>query len=279
MKHEVRAIPPAPRHIRLRPLFAHRWPLFALGAIGVVLGSLLAWLMFLQGGGKASLAPRLDRGPTRSVQGTVHDVGRPFAVGGRELQHVRYRFPWLYAEQQSTTGAGESFLPPGRVQRGDSVEIEVLLQEPNVSRIRGGLVYIDRAFLQPRFWLTLLVAPGALFLLGWLAGLFQLRQVLVHGDVSIGHVERVAPVRFLVPEMLRVDYTFRDHRAAIRHQRHWVRRHGDLGVRLAMLMQNDGHEDMPVLHDRRLPQWNRMVVPADFPPQAQTSKATPHGVP
>jgi hypothetical protein len=39
-------------------------------------------------------------------------------------------------------------------------------------------------------------------------------------------------------------------------------------------------EAMPVLHDRRLPQWNRMVLPQDFlpaPAPASTATATDLG--
>lgn len=252
--------------------------MFALGTMLSVAGCLLAWLMFLQSGGKASMAPRLDRGPTSTVEGAVRDVGRPFEVAGRELQLVRYRFPWTYKAQQHIEVHGESFVAPVSMRPGDKVTVEVLDEEPNVSRIRGGIVYVDRSFLQPQFWLGLLAVPGALLLLGWLAGVFQLRQVLVHGDVSIGQVERVAPIPMLLPEMLRVDYTFRDHRAAFRHQRHWVRRHGELGVRLQQQLETGTFEQMPVLHDRRLPQWNRMVVPGDFAPAPIASDLTPRGV-
>jgi hypothetical protein len=109
--------------------------------------------------------------------------------------------------------------------------------------------------------------PGALLLAVWLAGAFQLRQVLRHGDVSIGTVHRVRRVPFLLPEMLSVDYTFRDHHAKTRHNRHWVRAHGKLGSRLLAQMTDSRYEELPVLHDRALPQWNRLLLPADFWPQ------------
>ena len=61
-----------------------------------------------------------------------------------------------------------------------------------------------------------MAVPGGLLLLGWLAGVFQLRHVLVHGDVTVGVVHRIVRVPLVLPEMLRVDYTFRDHRAVTR---------------------------------------------------------------
>jgi hypothetical protein len=66
MRHEVRDIPPAPRRLRLQPLLAHRWPLWALGFVPTVIGVLVAWAMFLQSGGKFSLGPTLDLGPVEA---------------------------------------------------------------------------------------------------------------------------------------------------------------------------------------------------------------------
>ena len=74
MPNEVRSIPPAPRRVRLRPLLAHRWPLLAVSALMVVMGSLIAWAMFLQSGGKFSLGPALDEGPTLLANGVADEV-------------------------------------------------------------------------------------------------------------------------------------------------------------------------------------------------------------
>lgn len=266
MKHEVRDIPPAPRLVRWRVLFAHRWPLFAIGGALVVAGSLLAWLMFLQSGGKMSLGPSLDRGPVSRVDGTVTAVSEPRRMEGGSWQEVRYVFRVPVAGQVSNRDS-RCFVPAGTCKVGDPVEVEVLDSNPNVTRIAGGMLHLDREWLRARFWITAMTVPGALVLLGWLAGAFQLRRVLVHGDASIGVVHRVREVPFVLPEMLRVDYTFRDHRAKTRHNHHWVRRHGELGARLLAQMQANRYEEMPVLHDRALPNWNRMLLPADFWPQ------------
>jgi hypothetical protein len=265
MRHEVRSIPPAPRRIRWRPLFAHRWLLLATGGVLAVAGCLVAWLMFLQSGGKMSEGPRLDRGPVLRVAGTLYQVEPPGTWEGRAWQQVRYHFQMPVAAHTSNR-SGLCFVPAGAWQPGDPVEVDVLVDDPNVTRIPGGVVHLDRQWLRARFWITVLAVPGAMVLLGWLAGMFQLRRVLVHGDVSIGVVHRVRRVPHVLPEMLRVDYTFRDHRAVTRHHHHWVRAHGELGARLLQQMQQNRYEEMPVLHDRRLPQWNRMLLPQDFLP-------------
>jgi hypothetical protein len=261
MKHELRAIPPAPRRVRWRPLFAHRWGLLAAGGAMVVLGGLVAWLMFLQSGGKMSEAPRLAAGPSTRVPATVTAVLPPQTIAGGRREEVRYRF--RFRDQQ---GYGRCFLPAGTSRVGDEVEVLVLDADPNVSCIPGGMMHLEHAWLRARFWITVLVTPGGLLLLGWLASVFQLRHVLVHGDVSVAVVHRITPVRFVLPEMLAVDYTFRDHHARTRHNRHWVRAHGELGARLLRQAQQRRYEELPVLHDRRFPHWNRLLLPQDFLP-------------
>ncbi len=264
MKHEVRSIPPAPRRLRLRPLFAHRWLLFGLGAAFVVIGGLAAWLMFLQSGGVMSRGPRLDQGPSTRVTGTLRKVAPPRLTDGR--QDVVYEFR-VQVNNQMANGFGSCSVAASSWKVGDEVPVDVLLSDPNINRIPGGILHVERDWLRAQFWITGMAVPGVLLLLAWLAGVVQLRHVLVHGDASTGVVHRVLRVPFVLPEMLRVDYTFRDHRAKVRHNHHWVRVHGELGARLLQQMQQNHYEEMPVLHDRRLPQWNRMVLPQDFLPQ------------
>jgi len=259
MKHEVRDIPPAPRRVRLLPLLAHRWPLGALGVVPTVLGALIAWAMFLQSGGKFSLGPTLDQGPVERTTGIVRSVAPPVTIDGQKWQDVRYDTAW-----QGSRLVGGCFVPAGSCRPGDQVAVEILLADVNLHRIVGGLLHIDRRWLHARFWLVLMVVPGGLLLLGWLRSLLQLRHVLVHGLVAPGFVHRVTSVRFVLPEMLRVDYTFRDHRARSCHGCHWVRRHGELGRRLDAQRENGRFEELPVLHDRRVPQWSRMLLPGDF---------------
>lgn len=263
MRSEVREIPPAPRSVRLRPLLAHRWPLLFVGGALVVLGGLIAWAMFLQSGARLGYGPRLARGPTSEVTGEVLEVGNVRAFSGREWQAIKYRFSWRENQQQVPIHE-LSFVPAGEYAVGDAVQVRVLDHDANVSCAVGGVAHVYRAWLYPRFWLAFAVVPGALILLGWLAGVFQLRQVLMHGDVSVGRVLSVQRVRWLVPEMLVVAYEFRDHRATVRKNRHWVRARGALGHRLLHARRPLGSEALPVLHDRRLPQWNRILLPQDF---------------
>ena len=266
MRQEVRDIPPAPRRVRWRPLFAHRWLLFVPGSVMLVIGCLVAWLMFLQSGGKMSMGPTLDAGPVIRVDGRLTEVREARTIDGKSWQDVRYAFV-VPVDGQASNRSGGCFLPAGAWRTGDPVQVEVLASNPNVTRVAGGMLHIDRDWLRARFWLVMVAVPGAMLLLGWLAGAFQLRQVLMHGDVSIGTVHRVVRVPVVLPEMLRVDYTFRDHRAKTRHNHHWVRAHGELGRRLLAQMADRRYEELPVLHDRNLPWWNRMLLPADFWPQ------------
>ena len=273
MMHEVRSIPPAPRRVRLKSLVAHRWPLLAIGGALVVLGCLIAWGMFLQSGGKMSDSFRLDHDPKGVVDnGHIISVKRAGTWDGRQWDEVRYSFPYTIPSETgpgvSTNLSGRSFVAAGTYAEGSRVQIEVLVDQPDVSRVLGGILAQHREWLWARFWIVTIAVPGVLLLLGSLAGLFQLRQVLVHGDVSVGRVTRVANVRFVLPEMLRVTYEFRDHHAVVRSNSHWVRLHGQLGTRLVRQMHTGWLEPMPVLHDRHRPQWNRMLLPQDFLPQS-----------
>jgi len=277
MMHEVRSIPTAPRRIRLRPLLAHRWPLFFVGALCVVAGSLCSWMLFLASGAKPSDQRRLDRGPVEVVSAVVERVDEPTRQDdGAPIewpdhiprQTVHYSFTF-----RDLPLSGASFAKVGVFHQGDQVDVELLPQEPNRNRIRGTLLHLDRVWLQPETWLGALVVPGILLLLGWLAGVFQLWQVLSNGDVSVGTVTSARPVRFVLPEMLSVRFEFRDYRARVRNSRHWVRLRSELGMRLMRQQHTGWFEPMPVLHDRRLPQWNRMLLPLDFlsvnsPPRA-----------
>lgn len=257
--HEVRSIPPAPRRARRAALLAHRWPLAVLGAALVACGSLLAWWMFLQADGKPADQQRLAAEPTATATGKVLAVDAPFRRGDQDWQRTHYRF-----EPPDGETAGSSLGPAGSHRGGDEVEVEYLLADPYVSRIRGEFLYVALRWYEPGFWLAALVVPGLIVLLGWVAGAFQLRAVLVHGDVSVGRIVAVEVVRRVLPEMLRVTYEFRDHRAVPRRGRHWVRRHGELGERLCAWHPSRRPEPFPVLHDRRFPHWNRILLPTDF---------------
>ena len=291
MQYEVRSIPPAPRRARWRPLLAHRWPLLVIGGVLVVLGSLIAWAMFLQSSGTLSWGQRLDAGQTKTVDGVVVEVRDTVRFEQQDWDDVHYLASWTVASTADAAPApanrtahevqlyGCSFVPSGRYHEGNVVPIEVLIEEPNVHRIQGGVLRADRRWLHAQFWMITLVIPGGLILLAWLTALLQLRQVLVHGDVSVGRVLVVQRVRYVLPEMLSVSYEFRDHRAGTRKNRHWVRARGALGQRLRNWSVHNPTEALPVLHDRRFPQWNRLLLPQDFlrPPAHRTNDLSIRG--
>lgn len=275
MMHEVRSIPPAPRRLRAGALLAYRWPLSLSAATLVVSGLLLAWLMFLQAGGKPSDQARLDHEPLETAAGRVVGVDEEFVRAGRRWQRSHYSFAVADGEV-----VGSSFGAPGAHPVGETVQIEFLRAENNVSRIAGDVLHIHVAWLEPRFWLGLLAMPGAVLLLGWTAGAFRLRHVAVHGDVSVGRIVAVEAIPLVLPQMLRVTYEFRDHRATVRRGRHWVRRRGPLGDRLAVawlasLRPSARTEPLPVLHDRRSPDQNRLLLPLDFVAEKRTDSALP----
>ena len=253
--HEVRSIPPAPRRIRLGPVLAHRWPLLAIGGSLVVLGSLFAWLMFLSG----SPDQRLDTGPAAGVTGVVDSCEPPVTIDGVAMERVRYTFTWREAKRH-----GLSFATAGRFTAGERVQVQVLATDDNVNRITGTRMQQERMWLRAPFWLLTMAVPGLLVLIGWLAGFLLLRRVLVHGDATVGRILAIREVGHVLPEMLRVTYEFRDHRATVRQGSHWVRLHGALGARLLRQLRAEKFDSLPVLHDRRVPRWNRLILPADF---------------
>ena len=253
--------------MRCASLAAHRWPVLALGLLLVVSGGLWSWLLFLARGAFASDQRRLDTGPTVTALATVVAVDPPMHAAGQPVpwpdgvarSAVHYTFG--YRDQ---TFPGSSFAPLGKHAVGEPATVELLPNEPNRNRLLGTLLYLERPWLQPAPWLVATVVPGALVLLGWLASAFQLRTVLMHGDATVATVLGVRPVRWLVPEMLEVRFVFRDHRARLCRGRHWVRLHGSLGQRLrAAPCQGQGLR-LPLLHDRRFPQWHRLALPEAF---------------
>lgn len=261
MMREVQGIPPAPRRVRLRTLLAFRWPLLAIGLALTVYGGIFTWMLFLAAGAKPSDQARLDQGPTALAKGTVTRVEPPFTTSGRTMHRVHYRF--VVGEQELP---GASFTAADRHAVQDEIDVEYLPSEPNRNRIVGSSLHVWFDWLQPGCWFGAMVVPGALLLLGWLAGVFQLRSVLVHGDVSVAEVQSVRRLPYVLPEMLSVRYTFRDHRAKPRSGAHWVRAHSRLGERLERQLVTGFVERLPVLHDRRQPQWNRLLSAQDFQP-------------
>lgn len=272
MSREVQGIPPAPRPVRWSRVLGYRWPLAAVAlALGAYVG-LWTWMMFLAAGGKARDGRRLDAEPTVQASASVTKVEE---LG--EDQRVDYTFEHVMASGQRVELRDTSFAPRGTFAAGDRATVELLPAEPNVSRLAGHRSDRIPKWLQPGPWFLLLVVPGLLAGLAWLAGVLHLRQVLVHGDVGIARVLSVRRVRWCLPETWSVQFTFRDHRAQERRSRHWVRAHSTLGARV----RPPGHHALvrvPVLHDRRWPQYCRLVVTEDFAPAPERGPAAtlPH---
>lgn len=242
--------------------------MLVIGGLLVVFGSLIAWAMFLQSSGTFSWGQQIDNGPTEVIEGVVQKILPAIQFDDQDWEDVHYLAPWLppgsSSEHQGINLYGYSFVSAGSYRPGDVVAIEVLTESPNINRVQGGVLRADRRWLYAQFWIVAMVIPGALILLTWLTSMFQLRQVLVHGDVSVGRVIDVRPVKYVLPVMLTVTYEFRDHRARMRKNRHWVRARGTLGCRLQNWTVKSRYEALPVLHDRRFPHWNRLLLPQDF---------------
>lgn len=259
--HEVRSIPAAPRRVRAGPILAHRWPMALIGGVMVAFGGLLSWMLFLAAGAKPSDQHWLDEGDTAEAPGVVTrvDESRIRAPDGSWWQWVHYDFTYDGNQMSSA-----SMAPADTCSAGMTVRVEVIPQAPRINRIVGSKLHFDRAWLEPESWIAAVVVPGALLLLGWLAGAFHLRHVLIYGDVSTGKVRRARPVPWLLPEVIEVTFEFRDHRAVLRRGRHWVRARSALGAQVQHQMHTGWFEPLPVLHDRRFPQWNRLVLARDF---------------
>lgn len=260
MVREIRGIPPAPRRVLWRSVLGHRWPVGLAAFVLAIYGGVWTWMLFLGQSGLARDGRRLDheasiRLPARIVR-VDPDIGR--LPDGSAAERCVYEF-----EHRGQRLQGQSYAAAGRHQPDTQVEIELLPHEPVISRIRGEAVHLLPAWVEPGHYLATVLVPGLLLGLAYLASVFHLRHVLVHGDAGVARVLSVRPVRGLLPEMLSVRFEFRDHRADLRRSRHWVRAHSALGTRLRAV-RGDAPLMVPVLHDRRFPQHCRLVWPDGF---------------
>lgn len=255
MPAEVQRIPPAPRRVSWKKVLGYRWPLLALTFALAIYGGVLTWLFYLANSGAFVDAERFEQGARNKVEAVV----RATRQENDASQRVDYEF---YADGQNWTGT--SRVPGGDYREGQAVPVEYRLGMPTLNRIAGAPPDLRAPQLDPNHTFLVLVVPGLLIGLCWLAGMLHLRHVLVHGIVSVGQVLEIRRVRFCLPECLSVRFSFKDHRAVMRHSRHWVRMHSPLGQRLMLMVAYEKLERVPVLHDRRMPQHCRLVEPADF---------------
>jgi len=262
MTREVQGIPPAPRRVHLRKALGYRWPLAAAALVLAVYGGVLTWMVFLANGGKALDGRRLDTEPTDRASAIVTGV----EPGGRidaDTPADRVSFKFDYGGHRGWTN--ESFVARGTFDDGDTTTVELLPGEPHICRLVGGYNDLIPGWLRPGPWFVVIVVPGLLAGLGYLAGVFHLHRVLVHGDVTVAQVLSVRRVPFCLPETWSVRFSFRDHHARERISRHWVRAHSPIGARLQQLDEHGTAKlRVPVLHDRRWPQYCRLVVAGDF---------------
>ena len=246
-------------------MLAYRWPVGMVGASLAVYGGVFTWMLFLAFGGKASDNAALDRGPVVQHEAVVQVV-EPGAGWFGELpaERVTYQF-----DNGSLTHRGMCFTPAGTHTVGARVAVEVLPDLPHLHRIAGSRLDLLPWFLQPETWFALTIVPGCLALLAYAAGSMHVRSVLAHGDVGVALIGSARRIPLVIPAMLDVRYRFRDHRAKECKGRHWVRVHGELGRRIMEHLQ--GSTDvLPVVHDRKWPQYSRLVLPTDFEAQPAT---------
>ena len=254
----MQRIPPAPRRVAWRRVLSYRWPLLFLCFALSVYGGVVTWLFFLANSHKALEAERLAAGPTVTVEAVVERTVE-LGAAGRPVQRVEYRFA---AEGQVYSGTSK--VPGGAWRQGQAVTVLYLAGQPSLNRIQDAPPDMAAVFVEPRDTLVLLVVPGLLLGMLYLAGALRLRSVLMHGDVSVATIASVRILRGCLPESVSVRFSFRDHRATLRHSRHWVRTHSPLGERLVRMQHTGAFERVPVLHDRHAPQRCRLVLPQDF---------------
>lgn len=271
MRREIQAIPPAPRIVRWGAVLAYRWPVGLVGASLAVYGGVFTWMLFLAFGGKASDNAALDQGPVARQQAVVQVV-EPGAgwFGEKPAERITYAFHDGTLERR-----GMCFAPAGSHAVGASVEVEVHGQQPHLHRIAGSRLDLLPWFLRPETWFALTIVPGCLALLAYAASFMHVRNVLAHGDVGVALIGSARRIPLVIPAMLDVRYRFRDHRANECKGRHWVRVHGELGRRILDQLRG-GSDVLPVVHDRKWPQYSRLVLPCDF--EAQPAHQLPREI-
>lgn len=272
MTREVQGIPPAPRRVRWRSVVWYAWPLCFLALLLSVYGGVFDWMLFLAYSGKARDNERLDTERTERADGRVTRIE---ANGGwfddLPAEDVEYEFHY---QGQPITGR-HCFAPASKFNLEERVEVVVLPGDPHISRIEGTRLHLLPFFLSPGAWLRWVVLPGCALLLLWFALVLRLRATMSRGDVAVAELQSVRRLRFVLPTMLSVSYSFRDHHAAVRKGRHWVPLRSPLGLRLEVMRRREGPCRMPVVHSRSRPGHNRLAIADDFV-RASTGTADLH---
>ncbi len=261
MTREIHSIPPAPRRVRWRAVCWQRWPLCLTGLVLAVYGAVFNWMLFLAFGARPAENRDLDAGPVVTATATVTAVlGDAGTIHGEPAELVEYAF------RRDIDRTGKCFAPAGKFHTGQTVTIELLPGRPHLNRIVGTRLHLLPWWLHPEPWFAMVVAPGLVVLLVWLALTLRTARLMARGMVAVAEIESVRRCRFPVPAMVAVRYRFLDHHAAVQQGGHQVRARSPLGLRLLVLQRRHRIGRLPVVHDRTSPHRSRLCLADDFLP-------------
>ena len=213
-----------------------------------VYGGLITLMLFLADGGKPADDKLLDAN-SMVAMGVVTKI-----EGGVRDEPIRpsYRF----RTARGTERTNSAFLDRPGLAVDDSIEIEYSPGQPHINRPVGG-----RIAMVPRLHLFFVwfFLSGVLSFAIWLCAVWRLRRLMVHGDIAVGTILGSKHLPNVMPTMLRVDYSYRDHNAGEKTASHWVRARSALGERITK-----NPRQIAVLHDRRGRGVSRLVMADDF---------------
>ncbi len=253
----------------------HRWLLAVFGFFAAIYGGAICMMMVFAAGGKPGDDAKLDEGAA-SAMGVVDRV-EPIQreIDGRAAARITYSFE----DRHGRTLQGRAFGVAATFTSGDSAAVEYIPDTPHINRLQKSRLSLLPDALRPTLWLGRMVFPGILALLLWFQGCYSLRRLMREGDVGVADILEVRRVPVLLPSMLSVTYSFRDHHAQTRIGRHWVRTRSKLGERLATAVSGGATKKragngaavvdspcrfLPVIHDRRWHQKSRLTVCGDY---------------
>jgi hypothetical protein len=205
-------------------------------------------MLALAHGGKPADDLLLDQ-KSVVVRGVVTKV-----EGGTDGAPIRpsYRFETLNGLVLNC----RAFLEDPNLAVDDEIEIEYAPHVPNINRPVGGKIAMVLRLHMFFVWFFL---AGALSFTIWLAAIWRLRRRMVFGDIAVGSVLESRAIPYIMPTMLRVAYSYRDHTATERTASHWVRARSALGIRI-----QEHPRKIAVLHERRGRGISRLVMADDF---------------
>jgi hypothetical protein len=228
----------------------HWWPVAFLGFVFGIYGGLITLMTALAAGGKQSDDLLIDA-EARTVEGRVEKIDQD----GTGIEPMRLSYTFTLPNGQERFG--RSFLRRPGTAEGDRITIEYAASKPYVSRAKGGRLNLAPRLDHLFFWVLLL--PGLLLISTWAIAVLRLHHLMCAGDVGIAELRAVETLPFIVPSMIRVTYSYRDHRARQRIAAHWVRARSALGQRLVAQPTH-----LPVVLNRSGRGVSRLVMADDF---------------